>query len=180
MLTDPQSLLTDGHCYACYNASTFEILKLQLLAQISVQVNPANPVDPQSLISAGKCLECYGRVSLPQLMITVLLVAISGTVIPPATSAPVVDNSSHAPFITGTVSKSVQPTIPTSFDFYQSATGIGTPDSNPGGWIPTQLGVVPVDGGAVWDAVTSVVPINPHSICKFHVGTIVSPWSNVI
>jgi len=73
MATDPQSLMSAGHCYACYNASTFEILKLQLLAQISQAHNPANKVDPASLIATGKCYECFGRVSIPKLMELVLL-----------------------------------------------------------------------------------------------------------
>jgi hypothetical protein len=73
MATDPQSLLTSGHCYVCYGASTFETLKLALLAQISTTHNPANNVTPQGLLAQGQCLECYGMVSIPRLMELVLL-----------------------------------------------------------------------------------------------------------
>jgi len=73
MATDPQSLLSAGHCFACYGASTFEILKLALLAQISQSHNPANDVTPQGLLTQGACLECYGMVSTPKLMELVLL-----------------------------------------------------------------------------------------------------------
>ena len=77
MATDPQSLMTQGNCFACYGASTFEILKLALLAQISLTHNPSNDVTPQGLFAAGKCLECYGMVSEPKLMELVLLQQIS-------------------------------------------------------------------------------------------------------
>lgn len=77
MATDSQSLLTAGHCYVCYGASTFEALKLALLAQISKTHNPANNVTPQGLMSQGQCLECYGMVSIPKLMELALLEQIS-------------------------------------------------------------------------------------------------------
>lgn len=77
MATDPQSLVTAGHCFVCYGASTFETLKLALLAQISTNHNPANDVTPQGLMSQGKCLECYGMVSIPRLMELVLLAQIA-------------------------------------------------------------------------------------------------------
>ena len=73
MATDTQSLMSAGHCYVCYGASTFEILKLSLLAQISVTHNPANDVTPQGLLAQGECLECYGMASIPKLMELVLL-----------------------------------------------------------------------------------------------------------
>ena len=72
MATDPQSLMTQGHCFACYNASTYEILKLAILAQISLAHNPANDVTPQGLLAQGKCLECFGMVSEPKIMELVL------------------------------------------------------------------------------------------------------------
>lgn len=77
--TDPQSLLSQGHCYACYGASEFQIMKLALLAQISTNHNATNATDPQSLLSQGKCLECFGRVSIPRLMELVLLNQIATT-----------------------------------------------------------------------------------------------------
>lgn len=71
--TDPQSLMTQGSCFACYGASTYEIMKLALLAQISLAHNPDNNTDPVFLISEGRCYECFGQVTIPQLMILVLL-----------------------------------------------------------------------------------------------------------
>ena len=73
MPSDPQTLITEGHCFACYGASNFEIMKLALLSRISKLVNPDNDVTPQGLLSQGECLECYGMVSTPKLMELVLL-----------------------------------------------------------------------------------------------------------
>jgi hypothetical protein len=72
MAADPQALMSEGHCFACYGASTFEILKLAMLARISKIHNAANDVTPQGLLSQGKCLECFGMVSEPKLMELVL------------------------------------------------------------------------------------------------------------
>lgn len=66
--TDPQSLMTQGHCFACYGASNYEIMKLALLQDIALAHNPAADVTPQGLLAAGKCLECFGMVSQPKLM----------------------------------------------------------------------------------------------------------------
>jgi cytochrome c551/c552 len=74
---DSQTLISEGACFACYGASTFEILKLALLARISKAHNAANNVTPQGLISQGACLECFGMVSIPKLMELVLLTQIS-------------------------------------------------------------------------------------------------------
>lgn len=72
--TDPQSLLAAGKCYACFGTTTFETMKLALLAIISQNKNAANAVDPQSLISQGKCLPCFSvDMSLPRLMELALL-----------------------------------------------------------------------------------------------------------
>lgn len=73
MAADPQSLMTQGKCFACFGASNFEIMKLALLAQISTAHNPANDVTPQGLLTQGACLECFGMVSIPRLMELVLL-----------------------------------------------------------------------------------------------------------
>lgn len=73
MPADPQTLMSEGHCFACYGASTFEILKLALLARISKASNPANDTTPQGLLAQGQCLECLGMVSIPRLMELVLL-----------------------------------------------------------------------------------------------------------
>lgn len=78
MATDPQSLFTQGKCYACFGPlSGYEIMKLSLLAQISLQTNPANAVDPQSLVSQGKCFPCFGNVSMGKLMELALLAQIA-------------------------------------------------------------------------------------------------------
>lgn len=77
MATDPQSLLSSGNCYACYGASTFEIMKLSLLAQISKAHNASNATDPASLIAQGKCYPCYGNVSMSKLMELALLAQIA-------------------------------------------------------------------------------------------------------
>ncbi len=73
MAADTQTLMSEGHCFACYGASTFEILKLALLARISKAHNAANDVTPQGLLFQGQCLECFGMVSIPRLMELVLL-----------------------------------------------------------------------------------------------------------
>jgi len=75
--TDPQSLLSAGACYACFGASLFQTMKLQLLADISLQSNPANDVSPQGLINQGKCYPCYANVSTPQLMELALMAQIT-------------------------------------------------------------------------------------------------------
>lgn len=77
MPSDPQTLISEGHCFACHGASTFEIMKLALLARVSLLVDPANDVTPQGLLAAGQCLECYGMVSTPKLMELVLLTQIA-------------------------------------------------------------------------------------------------------
>lgn len=71
-MTDPKTLITEGHCYVCYGASTAQVLKLALLARISKNHNSANKTDPDSLIAQGQCLECFGMVSIPKLMELVL------------------------------------------------------------------------------------------------------------
>lgn len=77
--TDPQSLLTAGKCYACPGATVFEIMKLQLLADISLQKNPANDVTPQGLISQGKCFPCFATVSTARIMELALLAQIASS-----------------------------------------------------------------------------------------------------
>lgn len=75
--TDPQSLMAAGKCYACQGASQFQIMKLALLAGISVSQNPANQVDPQSLLAQAKCFSCYSDASIPRLMELALLAQIA-------------------------------------------------------------------------------------------------------
>lgn len=56
--TDPQSLLAQGKCYACFGADVdvFKMMKLALLAQIATSM----ATDPQSLLAAAKCFMCFG------------------------------------------------------------------------------------------------------------------------
>lgn len=78
MATDAQSLLTQGNCYACYGASVYQILKLALLAQTSLGVNPANDVTPAGLIAQAKCFPCFSNTDIPKMMELALLAQISG------------------------------------------------------------------------------------------------------
>lgn len=76
--TDPQSLYSQGKCYLCFGTlSDYMILKLALLAQISVAHNPANQTDPQSLLTAGKCFPCFSNASTGQIMELALLAQIA-------------------------------------------------------------------------------------------------------
>jgi len=77
MNTDPQSLLESAQCYVCQGVSLFQALKLSLLAQISLNHNPANKVDPQSLMAQAACLNCYANTSIGRLMELALLAQIA-------------------------------------------------------------------------------------------------------
>lgn len=75
--TDPQTLLSSSQCYVCQGVSTFQALKLALLAQISLNHNPANKVDAQSLLSQAKCYACFSNASTGKLMELALLAQIA-------------------------------------------------------------------------------------------------------
>jgi hypothetical protein len=78
MATDAQSLLTQGVCYACYGASAFEIMKLSLLAQISIAHNPSNDVTPAALIVQARCYVCNtGQLTMARMMELSLLAQIA-------------------------------------------------------------------------------------------------------
>ena len=77
MNTDPQSLISAGKCYACFNSSTFQIMKLALLASISTNHNPANKTDPATLLAQAKCYSCNSNASQPKLMELALLAQIA-------------------------------------------------------------------------------------------------------
>jgi hypothetical protein len=77
MNTDSQSLLSAGHCYVCFGASTFQSMKLALLASISTNHNPANQTDPQTLLTQAKCFACFSEASTPRLMELALLAQIA-------------------------------------------------------------------------------------------------------
>jgi len=76
--TTVQSLMTAGACYQCYGPlTTFELLQITLLAQISLDKNPANDVSPAGLMSQASCLSCGLGGSTGQLMILALLTQIA-------------------------------------------------------------------------------------------------------
>jgi len=58
MATDPQSLLSTAACYDCYLAQ-YNLLKLALLRQLVLNLNPMAATDPQSLLSQANCYSCY-------------------------------------------------------------------------------------------------------------------------
>lgn len=68
MATDAASLMSQGKCYACFSANTFQIMKLALLAQLSTNM----ATDPQSLLSQAQCYVCMG-VSIAEAMELALL-----------------------------------------------------------------------------------------------------------
>lgn len=76
--TDPQSLLGAANCYLCFGGtSTFQAMKLALLALISKNHNAANQTDPASLMSQSQCFACFGNTSEPKLMELALLAQIA-------------------------------------------------------------------------------------------------------
>jgi hypothetical protein len=79
--TDPQSLLTAAQCYDCFGSSTYmlDLMKVALLAQISLAKNPANNVTPQGLLAAANCYQCFGASEyMLKLMELALLAQIAG------------------------------------------------------------------------------------------------------
>lgn len=77
MATDPQSLMDQGKCYACYGVDETMIMRLALLAQISVAHNPANDTSPAALLALGKCFPCYGNGDIGTTFELALLVQIA-------------------------------------------------------------------------------------------------------
>lgn len=75
--TDPQSLLSSSQCYVCQGVSLFEALKISLLARISQNHNPANPVDAPTLLSQSKCYACFSNATIAELMELALLAQIA-------------------------------------------------------------------------------------------------------
>jgi len=73
-----QDLLDQGKCYACAGVSMYEVLKLSLLAQISLIANPDNDVTPQALLDRAKCFECGTFASIGFLMELALFDQIAG------------------------------------------------------------------------------------------------------
>jgi len=77
MALDPQSLITQGECYACYGLSSAMVMKLSLLAQISLARNASNNVTPAALIDQAKCFACFSSASLGEMMELALLAQIA-------------------------------------------------------------------------------------------------------
>jgi len=79
MATDPQSLVTAGSCYACAGMlSMYEIMKIELLAQIAVAAFPSADVTPQGLMTRAKCFQCGTYATPGQLYELALLQIIAG------------------------------------------------------------------------------------------------------
>jgi hypothetical protein len=55
--TDPQSLINAANCYNCFDMP--KLLKLGLLRQILLVLNPMAATDPQSLLNQAQCYSCY-------------------------------------------------------------------------------------------------------------------------
>jgi hypothetical protein len=79
--TDPASLLAAAAGYESYASSPYmlDLMKVALLAQISLAKNPANDVSPAGLLKAASCYECSAASPyMLQLMQLSLLVQIVG------------------------------------------------------------------------------------------------------
>jgi hypothetical protein len=80
--TDPQSLLAQAKCYNCYGTpGELMLMKLALLQQIALSLNPMAATDPQSLLDQAKCYNCYGTSGLWALFELALLqqIAVNGS-----------------------------------------------------------------------------------------------------
>lgn len=81
MATDYQSLFDVAACYAsCAEASEIQTLKIALIAQAVIQLDPTANVEPQDLIDQGRCFGCLGasEVEMMELALLALLVNASG------------------------------------------------------------------------------------------------------
>lgn len=65
---------------------------------------------------------------------------------------------------------------------YWGTTGVGTPDSNPGGWSLDGTDNSWFDNGTAWEDSYSPNDANPgnYCICKFAIGAGFSGWSNAV
>lgn len=61
MATDPQSLLAQANCFQCHapNSYTLQLMKLSLLAQNLLALDPTADVTPQGLLDQAKCFACF-------------------------------------------------------------------------------------------------------------------------
>lgn len=69
---DAQTLIASANCYNCFG--NFELIKLGLLRQIALSLNPMADVTAQTLIASGNCYNCYGNLALIELALLALIV----------------------------------------------------------------------------------------------------------
>lgn len=79
MTQDPQTLLAAASCFSCYGSDRglMELMKLALLQQILLAVNPNAVTDPQTLLAQANCYSCMGNSAQWQLMELALLAQIA-------------------------------------------------------------------------------------------------------
>lgn len=66
------SLFTEGRCYACLGLSQAETLKITLLANFVIQLNPMALTTVNELLEYGKCYACLGLTLADTLEISLL------------------------------------------------------------------------------------------------------------
>ena len=62
MATDAASLLAQVNCHACYaggNTQLLRLMRLSLIKQWALLVNPAIDTSPEALLEYAKCHVCY-------------------------------------------------------------------------------------------------------------------------
>jgi hypothetical protein len=62
---DAQTLIASANCYNCYG--DYALIKLGLLRQMLLNLNPVADVTPQTLIASANCYNCYGNFELIEL-----------------------------------------------------------------------------------------------------------------
>lgn len=61
MATSPQALMDEAECFNCYasNYTTLLLMKLALLRQWALLVDPSADVSPETLLAEAKCYLCF-------------------------------------------------------------------------------------------------------------------------
>lgn len=61
-VNDPAALLASANCYACYASDNgqMQLLKLALLQQILIALNPTADTSPATLLKQANCYSCFG------------------------------------------------------------------------------------------------------------------------
>lgn len=61
-VNDPAALIASANCYACYasDSGQMQLLKLALLQQILIAIEPAADTSPQNLLNQANCYSCFG------------------------------------------------------------------------------------------------------------------------